>query len=217
MRRLIVFVLLITLFTGCSRIDNSEDYIAIVNDVSSYNNNKLNTATTGYKYYLPQGMRLIEYEGSNEIISHNNDTYYLYVDYVSYYNKVVEEYEEKTDVVYSKALKNGDSFGYIEIKNTSNDKYFIEIMYNYAKIEVIVDEEEANVAIAYATSILSSIQYQDTVLEGLMGDDALSANEVEHNIFESADTESEYLEIVEEYGTYEEESDSTVDPDFIRR
>ena len=90
-------------------------------------------------------------------------------------------------------------------------------MYNYAKIEVIVDEEEANVAIAYATSILSSIQYQDTVLEGLMGDDALSANEVEHNIFESADTESEYLEIVEEYGTYEEESDSTVDPDFIRR
>ena len=162
-------------------------------------------------------MRLIEYEGSNEIISHNNDTYYLYVDYVSYYNKVVEEYEEKTDVVYSKALKNGDSFGYIEIKNTSNDKYFIEIMYNYAKIEVIVDEKEANVAIAYATSILSSIQYQDTVLEGLMGDDALSANEVEHNIFESADTESEYLEIVEEYGTYEEESDSTVDPDFIRR
>ena len=120
-------------------------------------------------------------------------------------------------MVYSKSLKNGDSFGYIEIKNTSNDKYFIEIMYNYAKIEVIVDEKEANVAIAYATSILSSIQYQDTVLEGLMGDDALSANEVEHNIFESADTESEYLEIVEEYGTYEEESNSTVDPDFIRR
>ena len=217
MKKKLVGLLLIIFFScGCTSIE-SQSYEDIIDSTLSNTIRTTNITRAGYKYYLPQGMRLIEYEGSNEIISHNNDTYYLYVDYVSYYNKVVEEYEEKTDVVYSKALKNGDSFGYIEIKNTSNDKYFIEIMYNYANIEVIVDEEEANVAIAYATSILSSIQYQDTVLEGLMGDDALSANEVEHNIFESADTESEYLEIVEEYGTYEEESNSTVDPDFIRR
>ena len=121
-----------------------------------------------------------------------------------------------TDAVYSEKIQKDENFGYIEIKNTSNDKYFIEIMYNYAKIEVIVDKKETENAIAYAMSILSSIEYQDTVLEGLMDEDALSTNEVEHNIFESAETESEYLEIVEEYGTYEEE-DNTVDPDFIQR
>lgn len=216
MKKKLVGLLLIIFFScGCTSIE-SQSYEDIIDSTLSNTIRTTNITRAGYKYYLPQGMRLIEYEGSNEIISHNNDTYYLYVDYVSYYNKVVEEYEEKTDVVYSKALKNGDSFGYIEIKNTSNDKYFIEIMYNYAKIEVIVEKESANEAVAYAMSILTSINYQDTVLIGLMGDDVLTSNEVEHNIFETAQTESGYLEIVEEYGQYEEDSE-TVDPDFIHR
>ena len=216
MKKKLVGLLLIIFFScGCTSIE-SQSYEDIIDSALRNTIRTTNITRAGYKYYLPQGMRLIEYEGSNEIISHNNDTYYLYVDYVSYYNKVVEEYEEKTDVVYSKALKNGDSFGYIEIKNTSNDKYFIEIMYNYAKIEVIVEKESANEAVAYAMSILTSINYQDTVLIGLMGDDVLTSNEVEHNIFETAQTESGYLEIVEEYGQYEEDSE-TVDPDFIHR
>ena len=216
MKKKLVGLLLIIFFScGCTSIE-SQSYEDIIDSALRNTIRTTNITRAGYKYYLPQGMRLIEYEGSNEIISHNNDTYYLYVDYVSYYNKVVEEYEEKTDVVYSKALKNGDSFGYIEIKNTSNDKYFIEIMYNYAKIEVIVDENALSESIAYAMTLLSSIQYQDTVLKSLMGEDVLSSNEVEHNIFETAQTESGYLEIVEEYGTYEEEEEP-VDPDFIRR
>ena len=41
-------------------------------------------------------------------------------------------------------------------------------------------------------------------------------NEVEHNIFETADTESDYLQVLETYGQYEEK-DESVDPDFIRR
>ena len=65
-------------------------------------------------------------------------------------------------------------------------------------------------------SILSSINYQDTVLTSLMGEDILKSNEVQHNIFETAQTESGYLEIVEEYGQYEEKEE-IVDPDFIRR
>ena len=47
-----------------------------------------------------------------------------------------------------------------------------------------------------------------------MGEDVLSTSEVEHNIFETAKTESDYLQIVEEYGVYEEKE---IDPDFIRR
>ena len=38
----------------------------------------------------------------------------------------------------------------MEIKKTENDQYFIEIMYNYAKIEVIVDENALSESIAYA-------------------------------------------------------------------
>ncbi len=205
----------IFLTSGCSII-TEYSYEQIISESLASPVNSTNISRAGYKYYLPKGLRLLEQEGTNEIISHNDTIYYLYVDYVSYYNKINEEYKVNTDAVYSEKIQKDENFGYIEIKNTSNDKYFIEIMYNYAKIEVIVEKESANEAVAYAMSILTSINYQDTVLIGLMGDDVLTSNEVEHNIFETAQTESGYLEIVEEYGQYEEDSE-TVDPDFIHR
>ena len=205
----------IFLTSGCSTI-TEYSYEQIISESLASPVNSTNISRAGYKYYLPKGLRLLEQEGTNEIISHNDTIYYLYVDYVSYYNKINEEYKVNTDAVYSQKIEKDDLFGYLEIKNTSNDKYFIEIMYNYAKIEVIVEKESANEAVAYAMSILTSINYQDTVLIGLMGDDVLTSNEVEHNIFETAQTESGYLEIVEEYGQYEEDSE-TVDPDFIHR
>ena len=211
----IVLLGCIFLTSGCSTI-TEYSYEQIISESLASPVNSTNISRAGYKYYLPKGLRLLEQEGTNEIISHNDTIYYLYVDYVSYYNKINEEYKVNTDAVYSEKIQKDENFGYIEIKNTSNDKYFIEIMYNYAKIEVIVEKESTNEAVAYAMSILTSINYQDTVLIGLMGEDVLTSNEVEHNIFETAQTESGYLEIVEEYGQYEEDSE-TVDPDFIHR
>ena len=214
-KKIISIFIIILLTTGCTTIE-SNSYDEILTNTTNTLVNTTNINRVGYKYYLPKGMRLLSYEGSNEIISHGENIYYLYVDYVSYYNKIPSSYTESKTAVYSKNILKDKKFGYIEIKNTENDKYFIEIMYNYAKIEVIVDKEATKETIAYAMSILSSITYQETVLTSLMGEDVLKTNEVEHNIFAPADTESEYLEIVEEYGTYEDDSDK-VDPDFIRR
>ncbi len=208
-------LLLLFMCSGCTVIQSSS-YEEILQEAVNKNTVTTNVSRVGYKYYLPKGMRLLEHEESNELLAHNEDVYYLYVDYISYYNKIKEDYEEKEDVVYSQKIAHGDNFGYLEIKNTLNDKYFIEIMYNYAKIEVIVEKEDAKESIAYAMSILSSIKYQDTVLASLMDEDVLTSNETLHNIFETAQTESGYLEIVEEYGQYEEDNE-TVDPDFIRR
>ena len=208
-------LLLLFMCSGCTVIQSSS-YEEILQEAVNKNTVTTNVSRVGYKYYLPKGMRLLEHEESNELLAHNEDVYYLYVDYISYYNQMKEDYEEKEDVVYSQKIAHGDNFGYLEIKNTLNDKYFIEIMYNYAKIEVIVEKEDAKESIAYAMSILSSIKYQDTVLASLMDEDVLTSNETLHNIFETAQTESGYLEIVEEYGQYEEDNE-TVDPDFIRR
>ena len=208
-------LLLLFMCSGCTVIQSSS-YEEILQEAVNKNTVTTNVSRVGYKYYLPKGMRLLEHEESNELLAHNEDVYYLYVDYISYYNKIKEDYEEKEDVVYSQKIAHSDNFGYLEIKNTLNDKYFIEIMYNYAKIEVIVEKEDAKESIAYAMSILSSIKYQDTVLASLMDEDVLTSNETLHNIFETAQTESGYLEIVEEYGQYEEDNE-TVDPDFIRR
>ena len=214
MKKKIMFLITsLFLFCGCTSIQQSS-YESILDMASSNYMTAKNTYRSGYKYYLPKGIRIVNQRGSNEIMSEGNSVYYMYVDYVSYYNKIKETYKEVEDVVYSKQLQKDDKFGYVEIKNTSNDKYFIEIMYNYAKIEVIVDKNEVEKALAYSMSILSSIEYQDNALRSLMGEDVLSTSEVEHNIFETAQTESDYLQIVSEYGVYEEKE---IDPDFIRR
>lgn len=215
-KKIISIFIIILLTTGCTTIE-SNSYDEILTNTTNTLVNTTNINRVGYKYYLPKGMRLLSYEGSNEIISHGENIYYLYVDYVSYYNKIPSSYTESKTAVYSKNILKDKKFGYIEIKNTENDKYFIEIMYNYAKIEVIVDkEEDTNKAITYAMSILNSISYQKQALDSLMSEDILKTNEVEHNIFESAETESGYLKIVEEYGQYDDKEEN-VDPDFIRK
>ena len=187
-KKLSVILIILILSTGCATLKD-ESYESILNTTMSSNVAITNTFRAGYKYYLPKGMRNLSHEGSNEILALNNDIYYMYVDRVSYYNKIERDYEPNSEAVYSQSLQKDNLFGYIEIKNTANEQYFIEIMYNYAKIEVIVEKEEANKAIAYAMSILSSIKYQDTVLTSLMGEDVLKSNEVQHNIFETAQTE----------------------------
>ena len=214
-KKLSVILIILILSTGCATL-KEESYESILNTTMNSNVSVTNTYRAGYKYYLPKGMRNLSHEGSNEILALNNDIYYMYVDRVSYYNKVEKDYEQNSDADYSKSLQKDNLFGYIEIKNAANEQYFIEIMYNYAKIEVIVDKDKANEAIAYAMSILTSISYQDEVLTSLMGEDVLKTSEIEHNIFESADTESGYLQIVEEYGQYEEKEE-VIDPDFIRK
>ena len=212
-KKIAILMMTIFLLCGCTSIQDSS-YEDILDMAASNYMTAKNTYRSGYKYYLPKGIRVLSQRGSNEILSEGSYIYYMYVDYVSYYNKIEESYKEKEDVVYSKPLRQKEKFGYIEIKNTSNGKYFIEIMYNYAKIEVIVDKSEVEKTLAYSMSILSSIEYQENALKSLMGEDVLSTSEVEHNIFETAKTESDYLQIVEEYGVYEEKE---IDPDFIRR
>lgn len=214
-KKLLVCFCLLLFTSGCTSL-KQESYDSIVSLGISSSLSLQNTYRSGYKYYLPKGLKMLNHEGSNEIFSFEDIIFHMYVDRVSYFHNVRKSYDVKSDIFYSRELLQDDKFGYLEIKNLENQKYFVEIMYNYAKIEVIVDKEMMPDVLAYSTSILSSISYQDEVLASLMGEDALTTSEVLYNIFESAETESEYLQIVEEYGQYEEK-DELVDPDFIRR
>lgn len=214
MKKGILLVICLFFMAGCSDI-TSHSIDEILNDGIQSNTILANVYRTGYKYYLPNGMKTIQSKDFNEIVYTEKYPFYLYVDVVSYFNRVKVDYEESEDYYYSSRLVHGDKFGYLQVKSLENDKYFVEIMYNYAKIEVMVENDEIENTIAYAMTILSSISYHDEVLKNMMGENVLKSNELEHNIFESAETESEYLQIVEEYGQYEEEN--VVDPDFIRR
>ena len=199
-------------FCGCTKINDLE-VIDIVNTSINTDIKLTNQYRNGYKYYLPRGMSIISNRNYNEIIRSGRSTYYLYIDVISYYNKVVEPYEINDKAYYSKSLSNGDKFGYIEI-NIVNNKYLLEIMYNYAKIEVIVREDELNVVVSNAISILSTIYYNDNIIDNLLGDNILDFNEIDFDIFDTkGESDSPYLEAHGEYGQYEEEEE--YDPDLI--
>ena len=88
-------------------------------------------------------------------------------------------------------------------------------MYNYAKIEVIVNDEDINVVVSNALSVLTSISFNDKVLNTLLNEEISQFKEYEFNIFEtSATTESAYLESIEN-DDYEEEKDEVHDSDLI--
>lgn len=214
MKKVILLFVLMLCLSGCTSIsDESIDNILAQGMTS--NIDITNVYRTGYKYYLPKGMKNITSHDYNEVIYSDQYAYYMYVDVVSYFNKVREEYEENESFYYSKALYKGNYFGYLQIKTLEDDKYFVEIMYNYAKIEVIVTEKDIKESVAYAIAILESVTYNDTVLGSLMGDNILSSNELEFNIFDTAKTESNYLEIVEQYDQYKDNED-VPDMDFIK-
>ena len=212
MKKIALFFVSFIFLTGCTSINNlSIDQI--VDQSINTRSNINNQYRTGYKYYLPRGLSIIDKKDYNEQLNNDIYIYYLYVDIVSYHNKVKEDYIVNNEAFYSKELKQDNQFGYVEIKKVAN-KYLVEIMYNYAKIEVIVNKRDLNVTIANCFAILNSIEYNDNIVSNIMGDNVLQNKETEINIFKNKKTESNYINYEEMYGQYEEKKE-THDSDLI--
>ncbi len=213
-KKLILLSLFICPFLcGCTSIQDTSlpDIIAQGTEkkVSVYN-----TYRQGYKYNLPKGITSIDTTEYNEVLNSKDYTYYLYIDAVSYYNKVIETYKENQQAYYSKPISYEDKYGYIEINELKNGKYFIEIMYNYAKIEVIVKEKDIKATVANSLSILTSVDFNTNVLKTLLDEEESQFKELNFNIFDtnSADN-SEFLQTIDDY-IYQDE-DEIHDTDLI--
>ena len=211
-KKITLLGIMILLLTGCTSINNIS-YQEIITSVVTSNYELTNTYRKGYKYYLPNGMDSVNTKDFNEIIEDKYYNYYLYVDAVSYYNRVIEDYQKDDNAYYSEKINFEDKFGYIEVNKQKNDKYFIEIMYNYAKIEVIVDEKDLNKAICNSIIILSSINYNNDILSNIVGDNILEFNEEVLDIFKAKKEKSNFLE-VEENNVYEDVEEEK-DPDLV--
>ena len=212
MKKKIILLLGAFLLTGCTYI-NKVSYDEIITSVVTSNYNLYNENKTGYKYYLPNGLDSISNNDFNEVISDSKYNYYLYVDVVSYYNRVISDYEINNSAYFSNKINFEDKFGYIEINKQKNNKYFIEIMYNYAKIEVMVDKSDLNRAITNSIIMLSSISYNNEILANIVGDNIFEFNEEEFNIFKVKRENSNYLD-VESQNIYEDVEED-VDPDLV--
>ncbi len=174
MKKIAIVILIILLTTGCSlvRIDtNSIDNI--LNVILTKNNKLYNQIGKGYKYYLPSGVSYVKSDDLNDVLYSNGVYYYLYIDAISYYYKTDTDHNEKSNIYYSKNISTDDGFkasGYLDIVN-KDDLYYVTFLYNYAKIEAVVNKDELNNVILNSSYILSTIKYNHDIVKLMLEDD----------------------------------------------
>lgn len=209
MKRIILLCILVIFLTGCTSINNSE-ISSILNETLTSIVKVTNTQRNGYNYYLPRGLNIKNTKSFNENLEDDLYDYYLYVDIVSYNNKTNFQYTINNKAYFSCKLENNGKKGYVEINNYKNNQYLIEIMYNYAKIEVVVYENDIKNVLAKAMTIISSITYNDNVIIKYLENSSFEGNEEGFNIFEVVGRNS-FLQVTDEVTSEEEKKD----PDYI--
>ena len=215
MRKLLITLLIsICLMTGCSITKISNSSVSDIFNTILYVDNKLsNTHMEGYSLYLPRGVTVIDKNDYNLKIKDSNFFYYLYIDTIAYHYKVDNSFVENSSHFYSQRIAHDGKIGYIDVKEVE-DKFFIVVMYNYAKLEAYVPKNEFNNAMMNICSILSSIKYNDSVISENIGDSKHVTQEERFNIFDSNIENDNFLKYESEYGTYKE-ADTGNDNDII--
>lgn len=191
MKRKIITLMLIFLVTGCTvvRID-TKSIDNTINVILSKDNNLYNTVGKGYKYYKPRGVTYIDTNEYNEKLYSNGNYYYLYIDVNSYYYKKEFSYTEKQDAYYSRLIDINNKLGYLEI-NKYKGKYLVEFMYNYAKIETLVDKEDINDVVLNASYILSTIKFNSNIIKIMLNNGDFLNKEERYDIFTPKDDTTE--------------------------
>ena len=183
MYKKIIIVLCLFLFTGCTRTYymNSLSYEEILNNATIEENNLHNTNNKGFKYYLPTGFSVTKDNEFNQTLTSHNNIYYLNIDIVSYYYKKGSEETKEIDDYYFYKFNKNNKDGYLRIRK-NNDKFFVELCYNYAIIEVEVEENEIKYAVSRGITILNSIKYNDRIIEKKLNDKDLESKETAYKI-----------------------------------
>lgn len=174
MKKTIIIIMLAIVLTGCSvvRIDTS-NIDNTLNVILTKNNKLFNQIGQGYKYYLPGGVSYIDSDDLNDVLYSNGTYYYLYVDAINYYYQTKIDYKENKEAYYSRLITPKDGFnhyGYLEI-NKNDDLYYLDFVYNYAKIEAVVNERDLKDTVLNASYILSTIKYNHNIVELMLNDD----------------------------------------------
>ncbi len=201
MKRIIVLLsVVVFLVTGCSITALDSSNIGKNMKVILSNNSKLyNVFFDGYKYYVPKGVKFLNKEEYNAVfVDRFDNKYYLYIDAISYYHKVENDYKVDSDAHYSKKLDYNNKTGYIQIDKV-NDKYFIQFVFNYAKMEAYVSEKYLATVIDNMCYILRSVKFNNKVLESLIGDNVLSYKEENYTLFKADKSKEDFLDVVSKY------------------
>jgi hypothetical protein len=194
----VIVLLMLVLLSGCSvkSVSNSslEENVkyAIGQDISLANiNNK------GFKYYLPKDVNVLLDEEYNQVLISEDTRMYMYVDVVSYYNEKEVNYKNSGEAYKYILLNSKEKSGYLKIFKYNN-KFLVEMLYNYGIIEMVVDEDKLDKLIINASYILSSIQYNKSVIEKFVGEGVFESKEYVYEIFGPTDEEKNLLDVIKQ-------------------
>ena len=129
-----------------------------------------------------------------------------------YYYKKDNTLKADTNAFYSKVIEYNNKKGKISI--TEEEKsYKIVVEYNYAKIEAKIAKDNLEEAVLNSIYVLSTIQFNDEVLNTLIEENVLDYQEEQLDIFESKREDGNFLDYIEEYGKYDDSKDSNTNLD----
>lgn len=218
MKKLFVLLSIVVLATGCSvyRLDDT-NISKNIKILLSHKTNLHNVNYDGYKYYLPKGISFVNKDSYNALLKDmNNNKYYMFVDVISYYHKREIDYEINEKSHYSQRIDYNNKTGYVQIDEVK-DKYFIQFVYNYVKIEAYVSKKDLAFSINNICYILRSVKFNDSVINSLIGENALDYQEEDFSLFKADSSKESYMEVIkrnesDEYNKYLE--DEKIDIDY---
>ena len=191
-----ILLLCILFLTGCSIVRIDTGSISNILDVILTKNNELyNQVGQGYKYYLPGGVTYIDSDDLNDVLYCNGSYYYLYIDAINYYYNNKVDYKPNSDAYYSKVLDESSGYkhsGYLEITK-KDELYYIEFVYNYAKIETIVSKDELNNAVLNSSYILSTIKYNYNIIDLMLKDDYFINKTGKYNNYNTSSVSEKFV------------------------
>lgn len=203
MKKIVVLLsAIMLLMTGCSvtKLD-SNDLGKNVKILLSEKSSLYNVFYDGYKYYLPKGVGFVTKDDYNAVLKDSvGNKYYLYVDAIGYYNKIENTYKVNNKSHYFKKLDYNKKTGYIQIDEVDSS-YYIQFVYNYAKLEALVDKKDLTSTVSNMCYILRSVKFNDKILDSLIGENTLDYKEENYSLFDSNSSNETFLGVVEKYET----------------
>lgn len=211
MTKKILIICLLFLLLGCKRVNNDENYIEYVKNC--LNDTKItNNVSLGYKYYIPKGVKKIHDYDYNQTFLNKDTKLYLYVDIISYYHNKELTLERASSYYYEQFQFHGNGYMKIEEKES---KFFVTIVYNFARMEFYCDKDELNENITLSSIILNSINYNKVVIEKILDGDLGEFSEFTYELDKPENASSNFSQILEESAQKEdeEEKDDEILPD----
>lgn len=200
MKKKILTIFLLFLLLGCKKIEkNNDNYIELVTNCLN-DKGITNNVSLGYKYYVPKGVKKIKDFDNNQIFLINGSKVYLYIDIISYfYDKEIKIDNESENVFYYHKIEFKDKLGYIKIKKEKDNKYFVTIVYEYAKAEFYSDHEQLPKIITLTSIILNNIKYNDAIIEKILEGELGQFSEFTYEVDKPEDANSNFSQYLEEY------------------